>query len=221
MPALIVPGVARFAINQTFGGQPVVNVWDAHVNGTGNSFPTSADREEALRLTAEDILSAWSTRMRPLLADDLTMVSVSWLDLNSANGSTGAVTSGNSVTWPLSGQVTASPFPGNVAIKASKNIIKQRGRRNGRLYICGIPESVSPVSAPNGVETTQRAAWNTALGGFLSDVDGFKPENFDVNSVVVHTTGGSNGQPLTFVGTSTINSVTIDPLLATQRRRLR
>lgn len=91
-----------------------------------------------------------------------------------------------------------------------RKITAAAGRgKNGRMYVPGIPVTkFDDVGFIDGAEVT---AWNEALAGFLDgmiSVCGVVP-------VVNHSTTG------VVTGSPEVTALVMDPLMATQRRRLR
>lgn len=219
MPRLIADGCARFAINGTFAAEPVVNIWDMHVDSLGGS-----DRDDNMPRVAERILDKWCDHILPMLQNDYTFTDVSWVDLDTADGSTGAITSGADEVLPQSGTQVGSPLPASVAAKVAKVINRTRGKRNGRLYLCGLDEGWTLAGAPNHLTAATQTMLNDAFNAFKNAVN----ENvafYNSTSVVLHTSMlDVNGNPIAeprYVGRSTIQSLKVDALLATQRGRLR
>lgn len=221
----VVPGVARFAINQQLEGRPVVNVLDYVIDTTGSSM----GRAEAVENQAKDIITQWTNTLFTFCVDDMTFDSVSYVDLDSADGVTGLVTSSDDETLPQSGIGAGAPLPANTAALFTKQAPSARGRRNGRLFMAGLTESTTTSDNGNRIEPANVTTLNAAAATFLANTnntDGLGTA-FESNMVVVHvlTRGASPrpgvpGPPLT--GThSVVQSFTVDPLLATQRRRLR
>ena len=220
--AIIAPGIARFTVNQSFAGQPVANIIDMRIDTTG-----SLDgRLEACTECARDILSNWNDHIRISQADDLTCLSVSWVDLDEPDGSTGEVTSGGGDTWPAVGGGGSAPFSANVAVLVTKVLENStRNRRNGRMYLCGGAETWTTAGAPNQVDAATRATLNANLATFLGDVNnGGDPFEASWSMCVVHTKR-VEVEPgvfeVVFDGSTDVGSLAVQPLLATQRRRLR
>lgn len=217
--ALIVPGVARFTLNQTYMGNNVANVLDYQIDTTGSTM----SREDAVAAQAQDLAAAWQVRIEPIISDELILTSVTWVDLDEADGSTGTFTSGGGVTLPSEGNVASAPFPGNVSLLVRKQIQGNRARRSGRMYLCGIAESFTAVDEPNIVDAANLATINSALAGFRDDTNNLDTLGtaFESFLSVVHVTArDSEGNPTAGVH-SVVSSLAADPLLATQRRRLR
>ena len=221
MAPLIAPGIARFTVNQSFAGQPVANILDVRIDTTGSLD----SRLEACTECARDILSNWDDHIRISQADDLTCLSVSWVDMNSESGSTGEVTTGTGAVWPAVGGGGSAPFSANVAVLVTKVLeTGTRNRRNGRMYLCGGAETWTTAGAPNQVDAATRATLNANLATFVNDVNnGGDPFEAQWFLGVTHTTNvGTPEEPdIVFDGFSDLSAMVVQPLLATQRRRLR
>ncbi len=216
---LIAPGIARFTVNAELGGEAVANILDMQVDTTGGT----TDRATALAEVAGDILNNWDDHILSFVCDDYVAQSVSWVDLDDANGPVGSRSTTSANTWPQPGAGTATPMPGNVAALVSKNITGSRGRRNGRMYLAGIPEVYTGSSGPNIIEGTYLDGINTSMASFLSGINDAEGIAIDVQRqlVVVHTQIPSPGADPVYVGYSSVSSLTAQARLATQRRRLR
>lgn len=216
---LIVPGVARFAINQNLEGRNVVNVLDYRIDTTGSTM----SRNDAVVAQAESIVTHWAGEILPALVDDLTFDSVSYVDLDAADGITGAVVSSDTETLPQAGGSSSDPLPANTAVLVTKQISGGRSTRNGRIYVGGYTEASTQPANGNRLSTDQQALRQTDFNDFLSNTNELDTLGtaFSSNMVVVHVTErDTGGAPVAGIST-VVNSLVVDGLLATQRRRLR
>lgn len=221
----VVPDICRFAVNQSFQGREVVNVLDYQIDTTGSTM----SRNDAIENQAEDIITQWAGQLLPLVGDDLVLESVSYVDLNTADGVTGIRVSSDTVTLPEPGLVTSPLIPGNTSVLVTKQVSSARGRRNGRLFWCGISEGATAEGNGNTVSTTSLAAFQSAWDTFLANTNNVDSVGtaFESNMAVVHvlTRGASPrpgvpGPPLTGAY-NLVQNLVVQGLLATQRRRLR
>jgi hypothetical protein len=216
---LVVPGVARFAINQVMGGRNVVNVLDYFIDTTGSTM----SREDAVAGQAGSIVEQWSAEVQNQQTEDISAVSVSYVDLDEADGVTGSVVSGGAYTWPRAGQNTGPALPANTSVLVTKQAPSARGRRNGRMFITGFRETDTDESNPNRLSATAVGFWQSDMDSFLentNELDGLGTA-FSSNMVVVHITSrDSSGNPLTG-DSSVVQALAVDDVVATQRRRLR
>lgn len=219
--ALVAPGITRFSVVGIFAGEPVVNVLDMQIDTTGGTV----SRDDAIFAVAGDILNNWTDHMLPLIGDNYSAQSVDWVDLDSSSGSTGSRSATSAETWPMPGAATSADMPGNVALLVRKNIAGGRGRRNGRMYLVGVPEGANTDTSPNNVQTTLRASMDTALASFLGGINDAEGPTIGVQRqlVVVHTQQTSAGPPpvIAYNGYTPVDSLTTADKFATQRRRLR
>ena len=214
MVALIAPAICRFAVNGTYGGRAVVNIVDMQIDTTGSTLA----REDACFQQAGIIINEWDDSILTNLESYYKANSVSWVDLNSEDGSVGERTSTVDTTFPQPGKRTGTAaMPGNVALRINKTIVAQRGQRQGRMYLAGVSEAMTNGSVPNSLEAGQIATWNTALAAFLGDIaqSDSDPLSYNSKMVVVHTVDG------VFTTYSDVTALTVDEFLGSQRRRLR
>lgn len=225
MPGLVAPFMCRYTVNGTYAGRPVANIIDMAV---GTSI-TTGTREECLADLAGIIVSAWADDVLDFVGDQYTAQTVSWVDLDTIDGSTGETSVGAGTDFPASGSASTDQMPGSVAFRIGKQISATRGTRQGRMYIVGVPEGVTAAGTPNTVAAGTITAVNGAMATFLDAINVTVAEtalDYDSHMVVLHTSSDDNPTPppkklITYEGASTITSLVCDPTLATQRRRLR
>jgi hypothetical protein len=215
MAAIIASGVCRYSVNGSYQGHDVVNIVDMKIDTTG----TPSDRGVACFDQAGIIINEWSDSILTKLAPQYSALSVSWVDLDDAEGSTGERSTTSEDTWPQTGGNASSAFPGNVALRVNKNIIAKRGQRQGRMYLCGIAEGFSSTAEPNMIVPGNVAELNTALASFLGDINqeqgGGVGTSYSSEMVVLHTAAGL------YTDFSVVQSLTCDQYLASQVRRIR
>lgn len=211
MAPIVAPNIARFTVNQAIGGQDVANVLDMRVT---NINPLES-RDQALFELAGDILNNWSEHIQAFQIDDISALSVSWLDLDSLTGTRGERTQTSTYEWPRNGRnVTDAAMPAVVAARVDKATTGVRGTRGGRMYISGCVEQWSAAS----VTMTWDSATQDSLNGFLADfLDGINDEagvnGRDQELVVVHTRNGA------YLDYSAVSALTLNPNISTQVRR--
>jgi hypothetical protein len=225
--AYVVNGVCRYTINGSMNGRAVANVLDVFIDTTG----TVTARPTAVQAFAGIVLDAWHNRILPTICAVYTAQSVTWVDLDSATGTVGSRASTPTHTWPFAGTNAIAAQAGNACALMHKNLSSTRGSRKGRMYLPGLAESYTDPAAPNVLTTSAISAYTTALNSFYNDVHltAGGPFAYDTHPVVSHVLTREPidpahpdrvPAPLTGVGI-TVTSFTIDPVLATQRRRLR
>lgn len=211
--ALVAPGICRYAINQTYGGRPAVNIIDMQVDTTGEV----TDRDQACFRIAGDILNNWVDHVQGVQTSQVAFQSVSWVDLNSLNGSTGERSATTDKTLPTTGTASGGNAPGNVAFRVNKGGTARRGERSGRMYLVGVPEEANENSAANEVNDAWIGYVNTAMADFLAGVNDAEgdPLGTQRQMVVLHVVDG------VYQGYSDVNDLTCDARFGSQRRRLR
>lgn len=211
MAPIVVPGVCRFTVNQTLGGQVVANVLDMQVDTTG----TVMSRTSACRGVAGDILNAWHGQFREIQVDNLTCVSVSWLDLDSLSGSRGVRTDTSEHQWPAQGGVASNAaMPAVVAMRIDKVVDGGRGTRHGRMYLAGVLESWTDPDTTQSWEAGAVDEVNGRAEAFLNAVTD-QGINADPQRslVVVHDVSG------VAPSFSQVTDLFVNPRIATQVRR--
>lgn len=212
MAALVAPGICRFAVNQTYGGRPVVNVLDMHVDTTTGV----STRAEAIWGLAGDIINNWVDHVMTIQTGAVSFDSVSWVDLNTADGVTGERATTSDTTLPESGGAAGTNGWGNVAWRVNKSGSARRGQRAGRMYLVGVPDEANENANPSVVIPTWVGYVNTAMSDFLdgiNDVEGIN--NVRNKLVVLHVVAGL------YQGYGDVESLTCDARFGSQRRRLR
>lgn len=210
MATLVVPQVVRYSFSGTYGEATWANVMDFRVDEEALS-----DRAIEIENVAGVLEDAWKGFLVPLLVDDLVLTSISWVDLDSADGSTGSIGisggAGNDTTPPTSAQVS---------VLIRKNTTGGRSSRPGRWYLPGIPEAGVGIT---GVDSGYRTALQTALNNWQAALTGPVSQGSQIEPVVVHTrnTGTEQNPNIVYVSTTPITSYTVSGTAATQRRRLR
>lgn len=211
MAAIIAPNIARFAVNQTLGGQPVVNVLDMRIS---NENPLES-REQHLFEVAGDIINNWVDHVMQYQTPDISFNNVTWLDLDSLDGSRGTRSSTSARTLPAFGDFSGqSVMPAVVAARVDKQGSSQRGSRNGRMYIAAFPESLTAVGVSQTWQPVNIDAYNAELAGFLAGINDEAGVNGrDQELVVIHTVNGA------YQSYSAVQALTLNPAVSTQVRR--
>lgn len=215
MAAIIAPLCVRYTVTGHAAGNVTwANVWDFRI--TPNEGTT---RAEACEQHASVLSGAYGGLLGPYWHDEAGTDTVSWVDLDSEEGSTGSILSN------FGGSDTADPAPANTAVLVHKQAPGGgRATRNGRCYFAGLTD---PVFASRAIDGPFSAAFQGDLDGFLDDISeingGTDFPNYSAFAVVVHTRndGTEEAPNIVYAGNSIINRLSIDPIAATQRRRLR
>lgn len=213
---IVAPGICRFTIHGQYAGQEIANVLDIDIDSDAGT-----DRDNNIVDQAEIIVSAWVTHICPNLSNTYQADEVSWLDLNALDGSVGVTTTGTGPDFPQVGGVGGNPMPGSISYMVTKNVAAKRGARKGRMFLVGVPESVTSSLEPNLVLSATVIALNTALAQFLADVN----QNggaYGSHLKVLHTK--NNGTPedpiIIYNGQSEVTSLIASSKIHSQRRRL-
>lgn len=207
--ALVAPNIVRYTIVGTLGGEDCMNVFDIRI-----TEDVLEGREDAIPRVAGDLLNQWSDEIIPFLAAGYTATEVRWVDLDSAAGGTGSVSSTDGTTWPESGGSPDPALPNHTYAKMVKNLEnKTRQQRNGALRLGGIVEAATAAGSPNTISAGSRSAYDAA---FEALKDGIQEGGVtgSINLVVVHTVD------LVFSGYSEIASFSCAPVVGTLRRRM-
>lgn len=216
---LVVPGVVRFTVHGRYGNRDVANIYDVDINTR-----LGASRIDAINDLAGRLINAWTDEVLDWVASAYSARSVTWVDLDDDEGTTGERTSTLQHDWPIAGGNDTDAMPGNVSILIRKVTDGQRGSRNGRMYLVGVPEEATTAADPNQLFDAYVGSVNDYMQDLLTEIDGDHPLNigsYDANSVVTHITSrDSAGNPATGIG-HTITRLVCQQTLATQRRRLR
>lgn len=203
--------VSELAIEATYAGRPVVNVLH-YYNDEGAI--NDADK-------AKDIVDAWQDHVMGRLNTNYDLQAARWRSLDRDDTNQGLVAI--DVTKRMQGADASAGAPPNVALlvkKVTNN--RQRGQRDGRMFLAGIPEA--NVGDGGDLVAAYRTATQTAMDAFL---DAVNDDAFGVGGgsglVVLNTTPESREKgnlevDLTF---RTVSALVVDPRVASQRDRLR
>lgn len=218
MAVILAPGVCRYTLSGSYLDNEWANIIDMDIETTGS--PVS--RGEAIWNIAGDILNNWADLIMAGRPPAMTFDEISWVDLDSVDGTTGSRTVTSEYTLPVTGSGTGEPIAGNVAFLVKKEL--EGGARNaraGRLYLCGLTEA-----QVNGNELFPSIL--TSLGGafetFLTNINDMQePLSYQADMCVVHTPGISDlPAGAVYNATNThVSALVLDSKVATQRRRLR
>lgn len=216
--ALIAPGIARYSIEHTYLGRPAVNILDVDLTAT-TSAPSS--RALAVREVGELIVDLWTTTIMQILNTGVSFRQVSYVDLNTEDGSTGTITGTVATPLPQGGAVSGEGISANTSILVTKQGLSARGQRNGRWFLPGIVEGNITGNTLAGSFMTTVIGWcdqflaefNEATGTFTTSQ----------SAVILHTKNtGTKEDPIIIVtGSSPIRELTPNSQVASQRRRNR
>nr|CRY96610.1 hypothetical protein [uncultured prokaryote] len=214
--ALVLDDICRYTMNHEFLGRPAISILDMHIIHTGD-----VSRATACYNVAGDLLNNWTDHMMGIMSIDVSFESVSWVDLDSLDGSTGSRSTTDDNTLPEAGGATGEPISASVALLVHKQATATRGQRQGRWFIPGATEQ--NVDG-NIITSSFVTAVNGNLGDFLDGVSDENPlEAVEKYPVVLHTEnqGTPEAPVIVATGASRIEALTVDPRVASQRRRNR
>lgn len=218
MAQIIAPDCVRYSVNYTYNSRPHVNIIDMVVlDQSGGTF----SRDDAVHATAGDVLDAWHQNVRLVQNVSVQLQSVSWVDLNSLDGSVGEISSTTDTTWPANGTVTGQGIPANVSLLVTKQTTNRRSSRAGRMFVGGMSEASTDGSY---VPTATLNTWAGFFGDFTESLTETGTISVYQNfPTVIHTRNdGTAANPdIVYTGNTQVTSFAPQALLATQRRRLR
>lgn len=213
MPPVIAPGICEFTQRGTANGRPWAMVLHMDIDtDTGDS------RNAAIADQAKVLNNEWYDWIRALCNVSTNMVGTSWVDLNSADGSTGSsVATDAPAVVPAVGIATGEPYGRAVAKLVKKHTVSARGRRSGRIYLPGATETQIQDGAITSAHMTQlntnMTAWRDAINQESSGLPG--GATYSSQLVVLHVPGSGD------VSFDVVTSMGPESTLATQRRRQR
>jgi hypothetical protein len=217
---LVYAGVCRFTVHGHFGGVQVANVLDMHIDSQNGS-----NRGDNILDQAKVIVDNWANHMMQVPSNTYTADRVSWVDLNSVDGETGETAEGTAHNFPASGGYPNAALPANVALVITKQVASARGKRKGRLFMVGLPESYTLSDQPNVVDPTYITNTQGHVNSFLSGINqsaGIGGGNYDSELVVCHTTSHiTDGvKVIEAAGFTHVDALHIENHVHSQRRRL-
>ncbi len=211
MAQIFAQNIIEVAIRHEYGGRPAVNV--LHVF---NDEGTSSDAD-----TARDVLDNWQDHVLDLMDSDVSLIGASWRSLDPDDTNQGDLAP--DPAKPVVGAGGGDGMPPNVAFLVKKHTAnRQRGQRDGRMFLVGVPRA--QIFENGSINSTFVATAGAALGDFLSGVnDAGAIYDQGQYLAVLNTTPASRvpgGPPVTLTHRM-VNQLTLDPLVSTQRDRLR
>lgn len=210
MAALVFPNIVRYTIVGSINGEDCMNIIDVKIVDEN----VTTEREDAIPVKAGDILNNWSDHILPVLHEDYTAHEVRWVDLNSATGITGSISSTDGSTWPEQGGASGAGMSNNVYVKMIKQLDNHsRTSRNGALRLSGIPA----ICADPGVSYRVADEWRT---GFNDRFEDFKDGINDAGVGYEHNIGVLHTIDKVAVGFTFVANFSCAPNFGTIRRRM-
>jgi hypothetical protein len=218
-PPIVAGTIVRFSFQADINGRACYNVIDVSLDEFGT------DRETAVRDLADKMTDVWQDNVPTTVGSWYRYHGAHWMDLDALNGITGFKTP--NASKPILGQIGGSQHPPNVSVLVKKQSDARRNSRNGRMYLAPTLET----ECDDGGTLTGAAVsrYQTHMDSLKTGISGIGvPLGFTVAWRVVHVTGHTgdpvpghpNGYPNAW-DSSDVSSLAIDPIVATQRRRLR
>ncbi len=217
MATVFSQNVTEIAVDAVCAGRPHVNVW--HMFGGEGSATGDQD-------LVQDFANNWQEHIIPELTIHYVVNAFRWRSLDPDDQNTGTIIP--DPAKPVQGPSQLAIAPVNVAFLMHKNTANRpRGARDGRMFISDVAEG--RVTDGGLVEPAAAGAWATALNLFFDGISdkGVAPGDIDGSPVrypvVLQSTPLSRApgaQPVTVLSRE-VTSVTLDPMVATQRDRLR
>lgn len=213
MSVVFSPGVIEIAVIQTVSGRPAVNVWHLRHDEEFASPETQA--------VVEDFRDNWQDHVLLCVSASVALLRFEYRSLDPADSTVGVVEP--DPLKNLVGQESLPAAPPNVALLVKKNTgARPRGRRDGRSFLPGPNEGV--IGNDGVLDPGFVAGCDAALADFYDGIsDSSLDWTGDVYPVVLETTPASRapGTASVTIGSRRVNSITMDPLVSTQRDRLR
>jgi hypothetical protein len=213
---ILAPTMVRYSMVRTL---PNNRASAAIVDVSLDVLPT-ATREDALASTGPWLVGKYQDLIVGPSWQYGTFVGAHWIDLDSLTGQTGFV--GPQSGKPVTGTATASMCSPNCSYLIHKNSTSRRGQRQGRLYAVGVAENDvdSNGTLTTAVRNSETAKWE----GFRNAI-GTVTSLTGVESLAwrtIHVHKPNKDDPATWTWTSsTIDTVSCDNIIATQRKRMR
>lgn len=216
MAIVFASNVIEIAAVHTYAGRTAVNVWHMY------HVPELGSDDKAL--VVQDFADNWQDHVLQGLDSGVVIQSFEWRSLDPDDGSVGTHTPNTGK--PGTGQVIGAGAPPNAALLVHKNTTtRPRGRRDGRSYLVGVAEA--ETNEDGTLSGTFLSAMNGHLADFYSGISDtatvWGGAAGDQYPVVLETTPASRapGDTAVTINSRRVRSITLDPMIATQRDRLR
>lgn len=207
--------VIEIAVLGHIGTHSTVNVW--HLRATEAPDHLDEDHAEVFRQSYQDLIV-------PLATPDWFLDGFTWVSLDPDDANAGELAP--LTTEPVRGEMTGASAPPNVCALVQKiTPNRPRGRRDGRAYLPGVRETDVDVNGKFDAPTL--TTYNNALSNFYAAVDDAGVAEGTTewlrHFVVLETTPESRipGTQEVIINSRRVTSLKLDPIVATQRNRLR
>lgn len=179
-------------------GRPVINILDMsiRINPDAPDVPwIEDDRPEFIREKCRDIADNWVDHLLPNMTNAYTFEGVGWVDLHSANGSTGFIAP---TAGPANGALGAdSAPPQNTLLITKLEGGRTRGTRPGRWYLSAVRDE--DIDNNGIVRPIWRAQMDASLEDFRQGIEdqGITDDIWSV-PVVIHEKSATAGEITSF-----------------------
>lgn len=186
----------------------VIGVW-SNGHQMVNVFHVRREEDDA-EASARDVLNNWQDHLVSLQMNNYSLIGARFRDRNEEAGVVGFIGPDNAKP-KVGGQSAASAIP-SACILVHKNIVAHVGDRAGRFYFgpCGESDIDEDGILAGDTITSRQDGCDDFFAGLSGAMD---------NELVV--IGQSNNAGLQAKPSHTVTGLTVDRLVATQRRRLR
>lgn len=218
MATIVAPDVCRFTFVGEYLSKPCLNTLDMVVL---NPVPISGTRSEHIQTVANTLLDAWAEEVAPLSQQSYSFDELRWIDLDSEDGEVGSLTATQSRTLPVNGGGTGEPYTAAVAALVTKVTARQRGLRQGRLFLA--PPDETNI-AGNILSGPFLAVANANLSDFVERITETSVlDDAQYFPTVVHTRNAGTPQNpnVVYVNNTQITDFQMSGRVSTQRRRNR
>jgi hypothetical protein len=204
MAPIVVPDAMRISyVHSWTNGREVVNTIDCAFDESG----TGMSRAEVAEVVAEDFRNAWQDHIIGPLTDNLALVRVDYIDLNSLDGAIGSLAPDPG--RPTQGTTSAGSMPPNVNFIVTKVTGSKRGVRSGRFFIAGVPEG--DVNEDGVVSPATRAVYAGYWGSYFESVTDLGTLEVDKRPIVIHSASATG---------NAVTEFRMEPLIGRQDRRI-
>lgn len=159
---------------------------------------------------ARDVLNNWQDHIiNGFLSNNYVLQGARWRNRDVEDGETGYLIPDPAKA--TTGVSTGAAPPPNVAWLVKKSIVTTAGKRAGRMYLPAGTET--EIDEDGRMTSALKTSIDAKLALFFAGVD----DSDQARLVVVHGTGVDSGDK----PHSDVSGLSVDPIVATQRRRLR
>lgn len=210
MPFVPVERGLECVFHQNLAGRPIINVLHAQQDSAGSG---------ALLDMANDLHTLWGDWMILNLSSQLVLTAVTVRDISVEFGDVA-----ESTMPDRPGTGAGEPIAANVACLVRKVTGKVGRHRRGRMYLSGLTEAMV-IGAGGGYSAATMTSLQNGVNAFVGNAENIGPVGVSINLVVVSRYQGVDqfGKPIPrAAGIATpITQMVVDPVIATQRGRVR